>query len=72
MCIRDRTCAKEVVADAFAHLKFIGSVGSASALLDAAQVPDPAAGVLPLTADSVQDFVTACMGLREWARPVTP
>ena len=56
----------EFVADAFAHLKFIGSVGSASALLDAAQVPDPAAGVLSLTADSVQDFVTACMGLREW------
>lgn len=70
--LSERTCAKEFVADAFAHLKFIGSVGSASALLDAAQVPDPAAGVLSLTADSVQDFVTACMGLREWARRVTP
>jgi catalase len=62
--------ARDFVADAFAHLKFIGHVKSALPLLAKAGVPDDAdTGVMILdNLKSVSEFVKACGALRVWAR----
>lgn len=62
--------AKQFVADAFAHCKFIGHNAEAVALFTAAGLPsDRDAGFVAL-ADSVSanDFVDACAALRLWDR----
>jgi catalase len=58
------------IRDAFAHCKVIGVVGAATPLLEAAQVK-PDAGVIELTAKSVDAFVTAAAEGRIWDREVT-
>lgn len=62
--------ARDFVADAFAHLKFIGHVKSALPLLAKAGVPEHAdAGVMILeNAKSISEFIKACSSLRLWAR----
>jgi len=65
--------ARDFVADAFAHCKFIGFTPGAVPLLAKAGV-DPAAdeGVIPLTdADAVDAYVESCRKLRLWAREVS-
>lgn len=62
--------ARDFVADAFAHLKFIGLVAAAKPLLDKAGVPvDADEGLIALDSSaSVDAFVKACRKLRLWAR----
>jgi catalase len=65
--------ARDFVADAFAHCKFIGFTPGAVPLLAKAGV-DPAAdeGLIPLTdADAVDAYVESCRKLRLWAREVS-
>jgi len=62
--------ARDFVADAFAHCKFIGFTPGAVPLLAKAGV-DPAVddGLIPLTdADAVDTYVQSCRKLRLWAR----
>lgn len=60
--------ARDFVADAFAHCKFIAHVEAAQPLLDKAGV-EPDEGVMPLgsTAD-IDSFIASCRKLRLWAR----
>ncbi|MCO5083838.1 MAG: catalase [Rhizobiaceae bacterium] len=60
--------ARDFVADAFAHCKFIAHVEAAQPLLDKAGV-EPDEGVMPLTsADDITAFIESCRKLRLWAR----
>jgi catalase len=60
--------ARDFVADAFAHAKFIAYVGSATPLLDkAAVVPDDGC-MLPAKPDDAAAFIAACGQLRFWTR----
>jgi len=60
--------ARDFVADAFAHNKFVAWVGAAQPLLDKAGV-EPDEGFVELTsAKAAKDFVVACRGLRFWDR----
>lgn len=64
------SAARDFVADAFAHCKFIGFSAGAVPLLAKAGV-EPAAdeGLIPLTnGDAVEIYVEACRKLRLWAR----
>jgi catalase len=61
--------AKDFVADAFAHCKFIAHNAAARALFDAARVPARDAGFVPLSGgEDAAAFVAACRGLRLWSR----
>lgn len=62
--------ARDFVADAFAHLKFVGYVDAARPLLAKAGVPDPLdRGFVHLAApDDAAAFVQACRSLRLWER----
>ncbi len=63
--------ARDFVADAFAHAKFIGHVPAAQPLLDrAAVVPDD--GLIALDATTAAAFPTACRRLRFWDRACPP
>ena len=63
--------ARDFVADAFAHLKFIGYTSTANALFEKAGVPLDNAdeGLVALAnAKDANVFVSACRKLRVWAR----
>jgi len=62
--------ARDFVADAFAHLKFIGYVEAAKPLMSKAGVLDnPDRGLVPLAMpDDAAAFVAACRELRLWER----
>ncbi|WGG60795.1 catalase [Brucella intermedia] len=62
--------ARDFVADAFAHCKFIGFTPGAMPLLAKAGVePDMDEGLIPLDdAKAASDYVTSCRQLRVWAR----
>jgi len=68
--LADESTARDFVADAFAHLKFIGYVPEARPLMEqAGVVPDKDQGVILLSGkDEVQSFVSAARNLRLWAR----
>jgi catalase len=59
--------ARDFVADAFAHNKFVGHTPAAAALLDKAGVA-PDAGFVALDAASASTFVATCRLLRHWER----
>ena len=66
------SAARDFVADAFAHLKFIGFGPGAEPLLAKAGIaPDEDDGLVPLDAASVSSFVEQCRKLRLWAREQT-
>jgi catalase len=62
--------ARDFVADAFAHMKFIGYVAAAEPLLEKAGVlAERDQGFVPLAAaDDAKAFVAACRKLRFWQR----
>ncbi len=62
--------ARDFVADAFAHCKFIGFTAGAMPLLTKAGIkPDMDEGLLPLdNAKAASDLVSSCRKLRAWAR----
>jgi catalase len=62
--------ARDFVADAFAHCKFIGYTAAAGPLLAKAGVAmDEDEGLIALdTGSAATDFVVACRKLRLWAR----
>ena len=60
--------ARDFVADAFAHCKFMAHVDAAQPLLDKAGV-EPDEGVMPLaSAGDIAAFIESCRKLRLWAR----
>lgn len=60
--------ARDFVADAFAHCKFIAHVEAAQPLLDKAGV-EPDEGVMPIsTTADIEGFLESCRKLRLWAR----
>ncbi|WP_449415194.1 catalase [Ochrobactrum teleogrylli] len=65
--------ARDFVADAFAHCKFIGFTAGAMALLAKAGIePEMDEGLIPLdNARAATDFVASCRKLRIWAREDT-
>ena len=64
----NESTARDFVADAFAHLKFIAYIPAAATLLAKAGV-EPDTGCIDVTeADGVTAFVTACRELRAWTR----
>jgi catalase len=62
--------ARDFVADAFAHCKFIGFTTGAVALLEKAGVaPDADEGLIPLEGvKAAAGFLAACRSLRLWTR----
>jgi catalase len=61
--------ARDFVADAFAHMKFIGYVEAAAALFRNAGVPERRdEGFILLEGSDCSVFITACRQLRYWAR----
>jgi catalase len=68
--LANEATARDFVADAFAHLKFIGYGAAAEPLLKKAGVlEDLDEGMLPLeNADDAEAFVAACRKLRFWPR----
>lgn len=62
--------ARDFIADAFAHMKFIGYVAAAAPLFEKAGVPDNRdEGCIPLKdQNDCSTFVQACRKLRYWAR----
>jgi catalase len=61
--------ARDFVADAWAHCKYIGYVPDAELLLDAGGLDSPDAGVIELSGQQdAASFVAACRGLRYWQR----
>lgn len=63
--------ARDFVADAFAHCKFIGYTAAATTLFDKAGVPldEEDEGLIPLDdGSSIDSFLQACRKLRLWAR----
>ncbi|WP_066775461.1 catalase [Sphingomonas sp. CCH5-D11] len=68
MLAKDAT-AKDFVADAFAHCKFIGHSAAAGQLFDAAGLPGRDDGFIALTgAKDTKAFVAKCRELRFWPR----
>jgi catalase len=64
----DRPVARDFVADAFAHCKFVAYTPAAQPLLEKAGAQRDA-GFLPLTsAADARAFVLACRSLRFWER----
>ncbi|MCA0336746.1 MAG: catalase [Actinobacteria bacterium] len=71
--LAERKSAKDFVADAFGHQKFIAHNEAVEALLEAAGVsPGADDGVVSVDADTVGDFVDRAAELRHWARVVRP
>ena len=72
MTLADTLAAREWVADAHAHAKFIAYVSSAMPLLEKAGIADQLdAGCFelgPVRSDGVTEFVEACRALRFWSR----
>ncbi len=63
--------ARDFIADAFAHAKFIGHTASAEPLLTAAGVvPDDGFVALERASDA-KSFIRSCRSLRHWARVMT-
>ena len=63
--------ARDFVADAFVHLKFIAHVAGAKPLLDkAGVVPDEGVVVLSGAKDT-ESFIEKCGKLRVWTREAT-
>jgi catalase len=62
--------ARDFVADAFAHCKFIGFTAGAMPLLAKAGIePEMDEGLIPLdNAQAAKEFVASCRKLRLWAR----
>ncbi len=62
--------ARDFVADAFSHCKFIGFTTGAVPLLSKAGIePDLDEGLIPLdNKNAVSDFMKSCRKLRIWAR----
>ncbi len=61
--------AKDFVADAYAHLKFIGFNDGASALLTKAGLTGPEEGVVQIEkSDDASSFIDSCRKLRIWNR----
>ena len=68
MLAKDAT-AKDFVADAFAHCKFIGHTEAAATLFQAAGVTEPDDGFIALAkAKDAKGFIVQCRSLRFWAR----
>jgi catalase len=68
-----RSTAKDFVSDAFAHHKFIGYNGAASALLEAAGIAELLDdGCVKLTKAGAGKFLKRCAALRYWERDVQP
>ena len=66
--LSNQAAARDFVADAFSHCKFIAHVKDAQPLLDKAGV-EPDEGVIPLgNAADIGGFVESCRRLRLWAR----
>ncbi len=65
--------ARDFVADAFAHCKFIGFTAGAMPLLAKAGIePEMDEGLIPLdNSRAATDFVVSCRKLRLWAREDT-
>jgi catalase len=68
--LAQQATARDFVADAFAHMKFIGYVPASELLLVKAGVPKEAdEGIIQLASpDAASAFVEACRPLRFWAR----
>jgi catalase len=68
--LADEATARDFVADAFAHCKFIGSSQAAMPLLQKAGIgASPDNGVVRLNgSEEVSAFLTACRQLRLWER----
>jgi catalase len=63
------TAARDFVSDAFAHCKFMGFVGGAVPLMDAAGVrPDADEGMVALAQNTIPELIQKCRKLRLWAR----
>jgi catalase len=61
--------ARDFVADAFAHMKFIGYVEAAMPLFVKAGIEERDDGFVALTEpESCREFVATCHQLRFWAR----
>jgi catalase len=61
--------ARDFVADAFAHKKFIGYVDTAVMLFGTTGIPEKRdEGCIPLKGADCSAFITACRKLRYWAR----
>jgi catalase len=61
--------ARDFVADAFAHMKFIGYVEPAAMLFANAGIPEKRdEGFIPLKGANCSAFITACRQLRYWRR----
>merc|ERR1712032_214229 len=62
--------ARDFVADAFAHLKFIGHTPESRALLDKAGVPEEGdEGIIELSSvEKVSSYIAAARELRLWGR----
>ncbi|MEO9341221.1 catalase [Mesorhizobium sp. SB112] len=63
--------ARDFVADAFAHCKFIGYAAGAIPLFEKASVPldEEDEGLIPFdSADAIPGFIESCRKLRLWAR----
>jgi catalase len=71
--LANEATARDFVADAFAHLKFIGYVEAAAPLIGKAGVSDNRdEGCIALkNADDCSAFIAACRQLRYWARAAT-
>jgi catalase len=61
--------ARDFIADAFAHKKFIGYVDAAAMLFGTTGIPEKRdEGCIPLKGADCSAFITACRKLRYWAR----
>ena len=63
--------ARDFVADAFAHMKFIGYVETAAMLFGNAGVPESRDGGFIVLKDDCSAFVAACRQVRYWERGKT-
>ena len=60
--------ARDFVADAFAHMKFVGYTSDAMPLLEKAGVDLDEAFIQLADVADAKKFVTACRGIRCWER----
>ncbi len=67
----DEATARDFVADAFAHLKFIGYTPAATELLQRAGIARPDTGCIELAGNEVKGFIETCGRLRHWERAET-
>jgi catalase len=71
--LSDHPAARQFVADAFTHAKFIGYVAAASPLLEKAGISESldSACLLLESASDAEEFVEQCGELRYWEREAT-